>query len=118
MNRRAMRRLQQYSWPGNVRELQNVIERLVIISEPIMEITVEQIATLLNIDPYFSEIMKKETGLREIVETVERKAIEKALALCGSTRKAAQVLKVDQSTIVKKAKRLGICLNDDKGNHT
>ena len=110
--------LRQYAWPGNVRELQNVIERLVIVSEPIAEITVEQIATLLNIDPYLSEIMKKETGLKEIVEAVERKAIEKALTICGSTRKAAQVLKVDQSTIVKKAKRLGICLSDDKGNQT
>ena len=106
--------LRQYAWPGNVRELQNIIERLVIISEPITEITVEQIANLLNVDPYFSEIMKKETGLKEIVESVEKKAIEKAVALCGSTRKAAQILKVDQSTIVKKAKRLGINLNDEK----
>ena len=110
--------LKQYGWPGNVRELQNIIERLVIISDPITEITVEQIANLLNIDPYFSEIMKKETGLKEIVETIERKTIEKALTLCGSTRKAAQVLKVDQSTIVKKAKRLGISLADEKGHRT
>lgn len=108
--------LQQYSWPGNVRELQNVIERLVIVSEPVTEITVEQIASLLNIDPYFSEIMNNEAGLKEIVGMVERKTIEKALAICGSTRKAAQVLKVDQSTIVKKAKRLGIRLSDDKEN--
>ena len=108
--------LQQYPWPGNVRELQNVIERLVIISEPVMEITVEQIATLLNIDPYFSEIVNKETSLKEIVSMVERKTIEKALAICGSTRKAAKILKVDQSTIVKKAKRLGIILSDDKEN--
>lgn len=110
--------LRQYNWPGNVRELQNIIERLVIISDPIAEITVEQIGNLLNIDPYFSDIMNKETGLKEIVETVERKAIEKALALCGSTRKAAQILKVDQSTIVKKAKRLGICLADEKRNQS
>lgn len=105
--------LTQYGWPGNVRELQNIIERLVIISDPVTEITVEQIANLLNIDPYFSDIMKKETGLKEIVENIERKTIEKALTLCGSTRKAAQVLKVDQSTIVKKAKRLGIQWNDE-----
>jgi len=113
---KGMEALQQYSWPGNVRELQNVIERLVIISEPVAEITFEQIATLLNIDPYFSEIMNNETSLKEIVGMVERKTIEKALAICGSTRKAAQILKVDQSTIVKKAKRLGIILSDDKKN--
>ena len=106
--------LKQYAWPGNVRELQNIIERLVIISEPVTEITVEQIANLLNIDPYISDIMNKETGLKEIVNNVERKTIEKALALYGSTRKAALMLKVDQSTIVKKAKKLRISLVDDK----
>ena len=26
--------LQQYAWPGNVREMQNVLERLVIVSDP------------------------------------------------------------------------------------
>ena len=29
----AISMLQKYSWPGNIRELQNIIERIVIISE-------------------------------------------------------------------------------------
>jgi len=36
------------------------------------------------------------------------------MKLCGSTRKAARILKIDQSTIVKKAKKLGIRIVDDK----
>jgi transcriptional regulator with PAS, ATPase and Fis domain len=105
--------LRRYSWPGNVRELQNIIERLVIVSDPSTVISAEQIGRLLNIDPY-GELMHAEMGLKEIVETVEKKTIEKAMKLCGSTRKAARMLKIDQSTIVKKAKKLGIRIVDDK----
>ncbi|MFL9825555.1 helix-turn-helix domain-containing protein [Rhodoplanes sp. SY1] len=45
---------------------------------------------------------------RAIVAEVERRAIEGALATGGSTRRAAELLGIDQSTVVKKAKRLGI----------
>lgn len=105
--------MRQYSWPGNIRELQNIIERLVIVSEPGAVVSNEQIGSLLNMHPpYMPELMVEEMGLREIVNNLEKMTIEKALALCGSTRKAAKVLKIDQSTIVKKAKRLGINLRD------
>jgi PAS domain S-box-containing protein len=105
----AMNLLKQYPWPGNVRELQSIIERITIISEYDAILNEEQIATLLNIDFYnISDLINKEIGLAQIVENVERKTIEKVLAKYGSTRKAAQVLKIDQSTIVKKAKKLGI----------
>jgi len=107
--------LRQYSWPGNIRELQNIIERLVIVSESNEAISNEQIGNLLNIHPsYMTELVVDEMGLKEIVNNIERKTIEKALSLCGSTRKAAKVLKVDQSTIVKKAKKLGISIKDEK----
>jgi len=105
--------MRQYAWPGNIRELQNVIERLVIISEHSAVVAGEQMGKLLNIDPYYNELLNKaETGLKEIVANVEKATIEKVLALCGSTRKAAKILKIDQSTIVKKAKKLGIKLTE------
>ncbi len=112
---RGFEMLRLYSWPGNIRELQNIIERLVIVSETGGVISNEQIGNLLNIHPsYMSELVVEEMGLKEIVSNIEKRAIEKALSLCGSTRKAAKVLKVDQSTIVKKAKKLGIVLRDEK----
>ena len=30
----ALQRLVEYDWPGNIRELRNVIERIVVVSEP------------------------------------------------------------------------------------
>ncbi|KOA18132.1 nitrogen assimilation regulatory protein [Clostridium homopropionicum DSM 5847] len=101
--------LKQYSWPGNIRELQNIIERMIVITEDNSMISDEQLGNILNINSLnITEFLSKEMGLREIVENIERKTLEKVLAESGSTRKAAKILKVDQSTIVKKAKRLGI----------
>ncbi|MDR3592593.1 MAG: sigma 54-interacting transcriptional regulator [Negativicutes bacterium] len=106
--------LKRYLWPGNIRELQNIIERLVIVAEQSTVISAEQIGNLLNIDPYYTELLNQELGLKEIVENIEKKTIEKVLALCGSTRKAAKILRIDQSTVVKKAKKLGIVVGDEK----
>ncbi|MDR3564154.1 MAG: sigma 54-interacting transcriptional regulator [Negativicutes bacterium] len=106
----SMEVFKHYSWPGNVRELQNVIERLVIISDHDALISVEQVANLLNVDPYYTDLVNKETGLKEIMDNLERRTIQKALALSGSTRKAAQILKIDQSNVVRKAQKLGIDL--------
>lgn len=97
-----------YNWPGNVRELQNVVERLVIISEPSAMVSGTQIANLLNIEPYSVPGLPDQPGLRKMVDDLEKRLIEGTLRHCGSTRKAAAILKIDQSTIVKKAKRLGI----------
>ena len=104
--------MRQYGWPGNIRELQNIIERLVIISEQQSTITAEMVGGLLNIDTVYTELFSPETGLKEIVENLERKTIEKVLTSSGSTRNAAKILKIDQSTIVKKAKKLGIKIRD------
>lgn len=109
----AMKLLQQYSWPGNIRELQNIVERLVIIAEPSVAIDANQINSLLNVDAHNTDISDLNLGLKEIIEKIEKITIEKALLLHGSTRKAAKVLKIDQSTIVKKAKKLGIKITDE-----
>ena len=115
--------MEQYAWPGNVRELQNIIERLVIVGGPAAVISGEQLAPLLNVKYDYVAPANRETGLREMVANMEKRAIERALALHGSTRKAARALKVDQSTIVKKAKKLGIAtpmtngIEDDDERH-
>lgn len=111
IERAGIELLKQYSWPGNIRELQNIIERLVIISDQNPIISAEQIGALLNMDPYYNELLYSESGLKEIVANIEKRTIEKVLTNYGSTRKAAKILKIDQSTIVRKAKQLGIKIN-------
>ncbi len=104
----GMQILQRYDWPGNVRELQNIVERIVIISEAALTVSGSRIAGLLDMEPFILDESADHMGLYELVEETERRMIEKALQLAGSTRKAAAMLKIDQSTIVKKAKKLGI----------
>ena len=47
-------------------------------------------------------------SLNEAVETLEKNMIEEALRTCGSTRKVAEKLKVNQSTIVRKMQKYDI----------
>jgi len=115
--REALEVLGHYAWPGNSRELQNIIERLVIICDSQAVISAEKVKNTLNIELPFNELLNEELGLKQIVENLERKTIEKILKSCGSTRKAAKILKIDQSTVVKKAKKLGIQISDEKSNH-
>jgi PAS domain S-box-containing protein len=102
--------LLQYQWPGNVRELENVIERLMVT-------TSGDIIDIRDIPPHLirhtqddrPEInVKGIIPLKDAVNAVEKQLIINALEQCGSTYKAAKVLQVDQSTIVRKASKLNI----------
>ncbi|MEW6275175.1 MAG: sigma 54-interacting transcriptional regulator [Bacillota bacterium] len=100
--------LAQYHWPGNVRELVNVVERLLVTS-------VSPVISSANLpEEIYSSTMgshevvsiKGIIPLKQAVEELERQLLEKALVSYGSTYKAAEALKIDQSTIVKKLKKL------------
>lgn len=106
--------LQQYPWPGNIRELQNIIERIVVISDTYALIDSEKVANILMIDTKETKPMQYELGLKEAINNIERDLIKKALKETGSTRKAAKILKISQSAVVKKSKKLHINLNDYK----
>lgn len=98
----------RYSWPGNVRELENVIERIVVISED-NQITKKDLP-----GEFFNrEEMNESRGvhvsrlmpLKEASALVEYQLIKQAIEEGGSTYKAAEMLGVDQSTIIRKLKK-------------
>ncbi len=102
--------LLQYDWPGNVRELENIIERL-MVTTPDQTITAGDISPYLFKDSarYSPEVsVRGILPLKEAVQQVERQLILSALKQYGSTYKAAKVLKVDQSTVVRKSMKLNI----------
>ncbi len=49
------------------------------------------------------------TSLKEMVGKAEMLIVEDAIRRYGSQRKAARALNVNQSTLVRKAKKYGIC---------
>jgi PAS domain S-box-containing protein len=98
----------RYSWPGNVRELEHVIERLVVISEDNLITKKDLPSELLNGEGtydaegvYVAEIMP----LKKASALVEYQLIKRAMEIGGSTYKAAEMLGVDQSTIIRKLKK-------------
>lgn len=105
---RAMDCLCDYDWPGNVRELKNLIERVVVMTHD-QEISLESLParmTQARIAPRPSQY--NHTTLKAAMDEFERTIISQVLAEQGSTRKAARILGVNQSTICRKAARHGI----------
>lgn len=99
--------LEQYPWPGNVRELENAVERLVVIGEK-DAITVDQVCAVMGTDSSESVNLPGNVTLKESVAILERRLISEALSTYKTTYKAAEALGTTQSTIVRKAKALGI----------
>lgn len=107
----AINALEYYEWPGNVRELQNVIERLMVINDE-GYITYDNICNIIGKNRSGINLIENTLTLREAVDILEKEMIELALKNHGSTYKAAKVLGVTQPTVFRKAKALGIKLNN------
>jgi PAS domain S-box-containing protein len=112
----AMDSFYEYSWPGNVRELENVVERLVVLSQtgliekgdlPEKIQRANRAVVLLDDDPT-NFAHQKIIPLKAAVAVTERLVIERALQLNNHLGPAAQVLGIDISTLLRKCKKLGI----------
>ncbi len=105
-------KLRKYGWPGNVRELENIFERLIVINCDNAVIQWEQIENLFS-DQGSAKVVTHNEGFRqknmaEIMDEYQREVLLWAASEYKTVREMAQALGVDHSTIVKKAKRLGI----------
>jgi len=110
----AMDCLYEYSWPGNVRELENVVERLVVLSQTgliekadLPEKIRQASQVVVLTDPSrFNE--RKVIPLKAAVAATERQLIERALQQNKHLGPTAQALGIDISTLLRKCKKLGI----------
>ena len=98
--------LRNYSWPGNIRELQNIIERLVILSEgPNLDEThlpkdVLQGAAAANGATGLQELTLAEMERRYILDILERYDGQKSVA--------AEKLGISTTTLWRKLKEYGV----------
>lgn len=94
--------LLSYDWPGNVRELENLIERLVVTST-------DDVITCKDLPDNIKECVNSDTSLmsplKQIMEEYEKKIILDAYKKYRNTYKVAEVLGVNQSTVVRKIKK-------------
>ncbi len=93
----------EYQWPGNVRELENLVERLVVLTDE-KDIQIYHLPESYRTSntPDFSVSVNGILPLKTAVAEVEKQLLIKAKQKYGSTRKMAKALGVDQSTIVRK----------------
>jgi transcriptional regulator with PAS, ATPase and Fis domain len=106
----AMVHLWEYDWPGNVRELENLLERLVILSEDSF-IRVDSLPS--NIRSFISEkripkptLSENGLDLNSAVEEFENRLIEEALRRTkGNKQAAARLLGLKRTTLVAKLRR-------------
>lgn len=108
--------LKSFGWPGNIRQLENVLERMVLMSEgealhfsdlpPEVAESVTPPLSEVSIDGQplsFKEVVKRQT------QSVERELIEKALEETGgNVTKAAEKLGLSRKGLQLKIKELGV----------
>ena len=102
-----------YSWPGNVRELENTVEHAVALC-PFAIIGPQFVPQYIT-----DALQKKGEGeimtLKEATEACEKKLLAEAMLKYPSSRKAAQVLGCDQTTVLRKLKKYGLTYDAPEG---
>ncbi len=101
--------LEQYHWPGNVRELQNLVERLIILSENERITLTDLPHDLFSPDKAAESARPGRMTLAEVREAAEREYILKCLnATGGNVAAAARLLGIERTNLHKRMKALGI----------
>jgi DNA-binding NtrC family response regulator len=101
---RALAVLVRHDWPGNGRELENVIQRMIILTE----------GDMLDADVVPSELEAREAGPTKAVDYISPQSLEEIEAYFiaktlrennGNRAAAAEILGIDKSTLWRKIKR-------------
>jgi two-component system NtrC family response regulator len=102
----AIAALTRHRWPGNIRELQNKVKSAVIMADS-KQITAEDLA--LPLADGDEEQLKLALNLRQVRETAEKQAINKALALSnGNISNTAGLLGVTRPTLYSLLEKYGL----------
>lgn len=107
----ALERIVQYSWKGNIRELENVVERLVILSQGNMIYKEDLPKEILIQNDEASEFILPKEGIN--LEEVEKSLIQQALKKTDYNQtKAAKLLGITRHTLIYRMEKYDIKENE------
>jgi len=97
----AIRVLMGYSWPGNVRELENIVQRLMIMSD-------RELVEAPDLPPLMRTSLPRPDTVHRSLAEVEIEHIRSVLSsVDGNKTRAAEILGIDRKTLREKLKALG-----------
>jgi DNA-binding NtrC family response regulator len=122
----AIEAFKRYTWPGNVRELRNVVERLLLLADTVIDAEAVQLAlpaahsntapthpsaSSRSTTPSSVSVEDTEGALSERVSSFERAEVLKELERhSGHVTQTAKALGLERSHLYKKCQQLGIDL--------
>ncbi|MEZ5065052.1 MAG: sigma 54-interacting transcriptional regulator [bacterium] len=107
----AMNALVSYSWPGNVRDLRHEVERAVAMASGEAMIRLEDLAAHVSANGTSSMPVElaADQSLSDLVETIEKELVERALRETGGNRShAARSLGISRRGLLNKIARYEI----------
>ena len=104
-------KLHSYNWPGNIRELENTIHSAIVTAIngvlTINQLPLKSVAP--NEEFSFISLIEKGLSFKKVIDIVEKKIIEEALALNDNNQtKTAEYLKMNRRLLYSKMKELSL----------
>jgi len=94
----ALKALKNYDWPGNVRELENVVQRLVVMTDG-------EVVDAPDLPSLMRFSVPRQKGVHRTLAEMEREHIRNVLAsVHGNKTRAAVILGIDRKTLREKLK--------------
>jgi NtrC-family two-component system response regulator AlgB len=102
--------IRKYTWPGNLRELRNTIERAVILApDTLIGLADLPLEIRLNhAGPGVVSDAPLQTGAMVSLQALEEQHIRRVLEVTSSMNEAADILGIDQATLYRKRKKMGM----------
>jgi len=105
----ALDKLMNYEWPGNIRELENTIERAMILNQPpILKVIDLPVVPAPGSRTYYNEPNKEAIALQDNERCHIIWALEQTNWQISGANGAANLLKINPSTLRFRIKKLGI----------